>query len=351
MFAKEIKRTGRGKSVYDFRALSFCGCCCGKCYAIERHFRGKRYKVSPIRFSRPESLANQGIFRAYCVTGARLFLMRSAACLRVIRFRQSGQYFLFPGLFLSLRGRFHNAREPQEGIELRLSAAEGNEILDGIAARAALENFREEPPARLRVENAFLFESAEAVGREHFRPFVAVVARGVAARENVREALREAVPLWRKHHGDLFAHGVEKRRNRTRLRVEFRMKEHVEEREFDLTHAEGAGFKVLRRDHLREELVGKGLARIGMTRNRLHHIVLPGEILEELARELNRIPFDAVDAGNLRLFLGRENVVERVAEFMKERRHLVVRHRRFLSFDRSGKVGDEVGDGRDERAV
>ena len=92
MFAKEIKRTGRGKSVYDFRALSFCGCCCGKCYAIERHFRGKRYKVSPIRFSRPESLANQGIFRAYCVTGARLFLMRSAACLRVIRFRQSGQY-------------------------------------------------------------------------------------------------------------------------------------------------------------------------------------------------------------------------------------------------------------------
>ena len=92
MFAKEIKRTGRGKSVYDFRALSFCGCCCGKCYAIERHFRGKRYKVSPIRFSRPESLANQGIFRAYCVTGVRLFLMRSAACLRVIRFRQSGQY-------------------------------------------------------------------------------------------------------------------------------------------------------------------------------------------------------------------------------------------------------------------
>ncbi len=86
------KKNRARKPVYDFRALSFCGCCCGKCYAIERHFRGKRYKVSPIRFSRPESLANQGIFRAYCVTGARLFLMRSAACLRVIRFRQSGQY-------------------------------------------------------------------------------------------------------------------------------------------------------------------------------------------------------------------------------------------------------------------
>jgi hypothetical protein len=35
---------------------------------------------------------NQGFFRPYCVTVARRFLMRSAACLRVMRFRQSGQY-------------------------------------------------------------------------------------------------------------------------------------------------------------------------------------------------------------------------------------------------------------------
>ena len=89
---KGKKRTGRGKPVYDFRALSFCGCCFRECYAVERHFRGQRYKVSPIQFSRPESPVNQGFFRAYCATGARLFLMRSAACLRVIRFRQSGQY-------------------------------------------------------------------------------------------------------------------------------------------------------------------------------------------------------------------------------------------------------------------
>ena len=35
---------------------------------------------------------NQGFFCPYRVTAARRFLMRSAACLRVIRFRQSGQY-------------------------------------------------------------------------------------------------------------------------------------------------------------------------------------------------------------------------------------------------------------------
>ena len=43
-------------------------------------------------FSCPESRINQGCFRPYRVTRARRFLMRSAACRFVIRFRQSGQY-------------------------------------------------------------------------------------------------------------------------------------------------------------------------------------------------------------------------------------------------------------------
>ena len=43
-------------------------------------------------FSSTESPVNQGFFCPYYVTRARRFLMRSAACLRVIRFRQSGQY-------------------------------------------------------------------------------------------------------------------------------------------------------------------------------------------------------------------------------------------------------------------
>ena len=28
------------EAVYDFRALSFYGCCFRECYAVERHFRG-----------------------------------------------------------------------------------------------------------------------------------------------------------------------------------------------------------------------------------------------------------------------------------------------------------------------
>ena len=47
---------------------------------------------APMPVSRHLCPVNQGFFCPYCVTAARRFLMRSAACLRVIRFRQSGQY-------------------------------------------------------------------------------------------------------------------------------------------------------------------------------------------------------------------------------------------------------------------
>lgn len=63
-----------------------------ECYAVEPRFQRKRYSVSPMPVSRRLCPVNQGFFRPYCVTVARRFLMRSAACLRVIRFRQPGQY-------------------------------------------------------------------------------------------------------------------------------------------------------------------------------------------------------------------------------------------------------------------
>ena len=34
------KKNRARKPVYDFRALSFYGCCFRECYAVERHFRG-----------------------------------------------------------------------------------------------------------------------------------------------------------------------------------------------------------------------------------------------------------------------------------------------------------------------
>ena len=104
--------------------------------------------------------------------------------------------------------RLDDARETKQGVEFRLAAAEGNEIVDRVTARAALENFLQVASPRVGVENAFFFKGAEAVRREDLRPFVAVVTRTVAARKNMREALREAIPSGREDDGNLTAHGV-----------------------------------------------------------------------------------------------------------------------------------------------
>ena len=62
------------------------------CYDVKLCFKKGGYKTLAASFSITESPVNQGFFCPYYVTRARRFLMRSATCLRVIRFRQSGQY-------------------------------------------------------------------------------------------------------------------------------------------------------------------------------------------------------------------------------------------------------------------
>ena len=86
------KKVGHRQPTKDCPRPVLCRCVFGICYAIERHFQGIRYKTLAASFSSTESPVNQGFFCPYYVTRARRFLMRSAACLRVIRFRQSGQY-------------------------------------------------------------------------------------------------------------------------------------------------------------------------------------------------------------------------------------------------------------------
>ena len=68
---------------------------------------------------------------------------------------------------------------------------------------------RIESRKRLRggvIEHAGLLEGRESIGREHFGPLVAVVTRGVTAREDVPEAVREAIPLRHGHHGHFAPH-------------------------------------------------------------------------------------------------------------------------------------------------
>src|SRR6476660_2309747 len=80
---------------------------------------------------------------------------------------------------------------PEQRVDARLAPAEGAERFRGRPAAADRENFVAEALPGARVEDAVFLEEGIGVRREHFRPLVAVVARGVAAREDVREAVRE----------------------------------------------------------------------------------------------------------------------------------------------------------------
>ena len=75
----------------------------------------------------------------------------------------------------------------------------------------------------------------------------------------------------------------------------------------------------------------------------LQHLPLPAEILHELARQLDRIPLDAVDAGDAEFVDARQQVVQAVAELVEQRQHLVVREQRRLAADRAGEIAGQVG--------
>ena len=124
------------------------------------------------------------------------------------------------------------------------------------------EDLAPEARADLGVEHALLLEQAVGVGRQHLGPLVAVVAGRVAAGEDVREAVREAVVRRRDHHRHLAPDLLEQlQRRRASRRVEVVMQVHVEQRELQLPHELQAALEVLGRQHLveqraRERLLG-----------------------------------------------------------------------------------------------
>ena len=76
---------------------------------------------------------------------------------------------------------------------------------------------------------------------------------------------------------------------------------------------------------------GSGCAGVDVARHVPQHVPLPAEVLHELARQLDRVPFDAVDAGHAEILDARQQVVQAVAELVEQRQHLVVREERRLA--------------------
>ena len=70
---------------------------------------------------------------------------------------------------------------------------------------------------------------------------------------------------------------------------------------------------------------------------RLQHVPLPAEVLHELARQLDRVPFDAGDAGDAEVVDLRQHVVQAVAELVEQRDDVVVRQQRRLAADAAAR--------------
>ena len=78
-----------------------------------------------------------------------------------------------------------DAEVPQHRVDARGTAPEGLEAVERIAAAADLEDLLPVAPAGVEIEDAGFLEGAEGICRQHFGPRITVVARRVAAAENV----------------------------------------------------------------------------------------------------------------------------------------------------------------------
>ena len=90
---------------------------------------------------------------------------------------------------------------------------------------------------------------------------------------------------------------------------------------------------------------GSGSAGVDVRGHVRQHVPFPAEILHELARQLDRVPFDALDAGDAGdVDLGQQ-LMQAVAELVEQRDDVVVRERRGLAArDGRRQVAREVGD-------
>ena len=70
-----------------------------------------------------------------------------------------------------------------------------------------------------------------------------------------------------------------------------------------------------------------------MPRHAAQHVPLPREVLHELARQLDRVPFDPVDARYAEVLDAREQVVQPVTELVEQGENFVVREERGLAAD------------------
>ncbi len=231
----------------------------------------------------------------------------------------------------------------QQGLYARFPAAEGDEELHGICAAPFLQDVLPEQHAGLGIEHPVLLEQGKSVGREHFGPLVAIVAGGVTAAEDVREAVGETVPLRRFHHRHFVAHLLQDLVDAPApLRIVLEVDAEIEERELHLAQHLHGRLEVSRGEHALEERLRQRLAGLVVAGEEIQGLALPAPVLHELGRQFHRVPGNPGDPGNGGpVHLG-EHVVQAVSELVEQCLHLVVgEQRRFVPHGRSEVAGHE----------
>src|SRR5450759_1249805 len=89
---------------------------------------------------------------------------------------------------------------PQQRIYARFATSECGEGLHRAAAAAHRQYLAAKARADVGIQHAVLFKQTVCIGGQHLRPLVAVIARRITPRKNMREAVRKAMERGRDQH-------------------------------------------------------------------------------------------------------------------------------------------------------
>ena len=137
-----------------------------------------------------------------------------------------------------------------------------------------------------------LLKVGEGVGIEHFCPFVAVVACGIATCHDVRELCSHAGAFhFGQHFGTVPGSTFKGRKVGAEL-VFQRVECHVEKSETDLSHACVCHIEVAAGDDAVEEFLRYGVACLVVGGERIEEVGLDAVVFHELRGQLNEVPID-----------------------------------------------------------
>ena len=188
--------------------------------------------------------------------------------------------------------------------------------------RASLaEYIVSETLCRLPVEDAVALEDAEGIGIQHFCPFVAVIACGIAPCHDVRELHRHARVLQLFAQDGFLPRTFLESRDVGGELVTLCVVCHVQQTETHLSQTGGSCHEVAALHDAAYQFVGQWLACLIMEGEGSEEVLLHGEVLHKLRRQFHEVPPYVGARQRFKAGVGK-HAVQRVSELVQEGFHL-----------------------------